>query len=54
MAIVVRPFMDSLDGGLDQPLADRVEGAGRLVEDEDARVLEQHPGERDALLLATR
>ena len=43
-----------LDGRLDEPLADGVEGAGRLVEDEDAGVLEQHPGQRDALLLATR
>ena len=39
---------------LDEPLADRVERAGRLVEDEDARVLEQHAGQRDALLLAAR
>ena len=31
---------------------DRVERGGRLVEDEDARVLEQHAGQRDALLLA--
>ena len=42
------------DGRLDEALADGVEGAGGLVEDEDAGVLEQHPGQRDALLLAAR
>ena len=54
MASVVRPAMVALDGRLDESLADGVEGARRLVEDEDAGVLEQHPGERDALLLAAR
>jgi hypothetical protein len=43
-----------LDGTLDEPLADRVQGAGGLVEDEDARILEQYPCQGDALLLAAR
>ena len=37
-----------VDGGLDT----RVDGAGRVVEDEDARVIEDRPRERDALALA--
>src|SRR5262249_50840094 len=38
--------------GLDDLLGARVERAGRLVEDEDGRVLEQRARDRDALLLA--
>ena len=45
---------ESLEGGLDEPLGDGVERRGRLVEDEDPRILEQHPGDGDALLLAAR
>ena len=44
----------ALEGGLDEPLRDSVERRGRLVEDQDPRVLEQHPGDRQALLLAAR
>src|SRR5688572_27817073 len=44
----------SLEGGLDEPLGHRVERGRRLVQDEDARILEQHPGDRDPLLLAAR
>ena len=54
MAIVVRPSHQPLQRGLDQPLAHGVEGGGRLVEDEDPRILEQHPRDRDPLLLAAR
>src|SRR5438034_43982 len=39
---------------LDEPLAHGIESRGRLVEDEDPRVLEQHPRDRDTLLLAAR
>ena len=54
MAIVVRPSISRSRARLDQPLADRVEGRRRLVEDQDAGVLEQDPGDRDPLLLAAR
>ena len=37
---------------LDQPFRVRVQGTGRLVEDQDAGVLEDDPGEGDALLFA--
>src|SRR5262245_15866 len=43
---------DPLEGGLDQRLRLRVEVGGRLVEDQDARVLENDPRQRDPLLLA--
>ena len=43
---------DALQGLLDRRLGPAVEGAGRLVEDQDRRVLEQGSGDRDALLLA--
>ena len=52
MAIVVRPSMSRCEGRLDEALADGVERGGRLVEDEDPRVLEQHARDRHALLLA--
>ena len=45
-------LLDALDRGLDEPLRDRVKCRCRLVQHEDARVLEHHPGERDPLLLA--
>src|SRR4051794_20081556 len=48
------PLHDALDSDLDQPLGHGVEGRRRLVKNEDARVLEQHARERDALLLAAR
>src|SRR5438132_2778692 len=37
---------------LDEPLGRRVEGTGRLVENEDRRILEQRPRDRQALALA--
>ena len=37
---------------LDPGLGDRVQGGRRLVHDEDARVLQQHPGDGKPLLLA--
>ena len=43
----------ALEGGLDEPFRDGVERRGRLVEDQDPRVLEQDPGDREALLLPT-
>ena len=54
MAIVVRPSIRRSNARLDQPLADRVERGRGLVEDQDPRVLQQHAGDRDALLLAAR
>src|SRR6186997_1330034 len=41
---------ESFERGLDQPLGHGIERGRRLVEDQDARVLEQHPCDRDALL----
>ena len=50
-----RPALDqALERRLDEPLADGVERRRRLVEDQDPRVLEEDPGDRDALLLAAR
>ena len=54
IAIVVRPSVSRPSARLDQPLADGVERGRRLVEDQDPRVLEQHPRDRDPLLLAAR
>ena len=45
-------LLEPCQGRLDEPLADGVERRGRLVEDEDARVLEQHARDRHPLLLA--
>ena len=39
-------------GGLDQPLGLGVQGGGRFVQDQDARVLQDGAGDGDALLLA--
>src|SRR6478735_5985032 len=39
----------ALEGGLDEPLRDGVERRRGLVEDQDPRVLQQHPGDRDPL-----
>jgi len=38
--------------GVDQGLAFRVERTGRLIEDQDARVVHQRPGDGEALALA--
>src|SRR5690606_41682390 len=43
-----------LDGVLDPSFGLDVEGARRLVEDEDRRVLEDRPGDGDALAFAAR
>ena len=45
---------DVAKGLLDRRLGAAVEGAGRLVEDQDRRILEQGSGDRDPLLLAAR
>ena len=39
---------------LDQPLRGRVERRGRLVQDQDPRILQDDPGDREPLLLAAR
>ena len=54
MTIAVRPVQRGLERGLDVRLVVVVEVARRLVEDHDRRVLEQQPGDRQALLLAAR
>src|SRR5690242_8234705 len=43
---------EGIEGVLDLPFAGRVERRGRLVQDEDARVVEQDPGDGQALFLA--
>src|SRR5262245_30565454 len=45
---------DAREVGVDDRLAFGVEGAGRLVEDEDARIDDQGAGDRQALPLAAR
>src|SRR5215813_13748303 len=45
---------DRLHVALDDPLALVVEGARRLVEDQDARIADEGAGDGDALALATR
>ena len=54
MTIEVRRAVTLLQGLLDRRLGPAVEGAGRLVEDQDRRVLEQGAGDGDPLLLAAR
>ena len=54
MTMVVRLRGDVVERRLDRFLGAAVERAGRLVEDQDRRVLEQGAGDRDALLLAAR
>src|SRR6202030_1680526 len=48
------PLGDAQQVGADHRLALRVEGARRLVEDQDPRVVDQGPGDRDPLLLPAR
>ena len=48
------PVHDLLDGVLDEPLRDRIDGGRRLVEHKDARVGKQRAGEGQKLLLAGR
>ncbi len=45
-------FHQRHERGLDRRFVGRVERAGRFVEDEDARVLEQHARDREPLALA--
>src|SRR5688500_15791171 len=47
------PLHQALERGLDEPLAHRVQRRGRLIEDQDARILEQDARDRHALLLTT-
>ncbi len=54
MTSVVRFFVNFAERLLHQPLRFGVERARRLVEQQDRRVLEDGPGERQALALAAR
>ena len=54
MMKVVRPWRRPVDRFLDACLGLDVERAGRLVEHEDRRVLQDRAGDRDALALAAR
>ena len=45
-------FHEAVQGGLDDFFAFRIEGRRRFIEDEDARVLEDGPGDGDTLALA--
>ena len=51
MMRTVRPCTISLHVLLDDALALIIERAGRLVEDQDARIDDQRAGDRDALAL---
>src|SRR5229473_2695699 len=48
------PFHQPGELLLDRRLDLGIEGRGRLVEHQDRRILEDHPGQRDALALAAR
>src|SRR5579875_1220303 len=48
------PLREPVERLLDEPLGLGVERGGRLVEDEDRRVAEDRPRDRDPLLLAAR
>ena len=54
MAKVVRPLTRRPERLLDRLLRLRVHGGGRLVQDQDARVVQDGAGDGDALLLAPR
>jgi hypothetical protein len=54
MTSVVRPARGVAQRRLDLLLGAGVERAGRLVQDQDARVLQQGARDRHALLLAAR
>ena len=43
---------DALDVGIDQRLAFRIERAGGLIQDQDARIMDQRPRDRQTLALA--
>ena len=51
MTRVVRPYGKLRQRWLDRPLGLGVERRGRLVQDQDRRVLEEHAGDGQALLL---
>ena len=46
------PLSRAIESRLDQPLAHRVESARRLVQQQHLWILEQHPCDRNALLLS--
>ena len=52
MTRVVRPIEQPLERCLDQPLGFGIERRSRLVEQQQGRVAQQRPGDRDALALA--
>ena len=54
IAITVLPSISAEQLVLDRELDLAVERRGRLVEDQDRRVLEDHARDRDALALAAR
>ena len=54
MTSVVRPSRQLRQRLLDRPLGLGVERRGRLVEDQDRRVLQEHAGDGQALLLPAR
>ena len=54
MMKVVRPLPQRVERPLDARLGLHVEGAGRLVEDQDRRVLQDGAGDGEALALAAR
>ena len=54
MTKVVRPWRSPLQALLDEGLALRVEGGGRLVEGEDAGLRQDRARDGDALTLAPR
>ena len=52
MMKVVRLFVSAFERPLDPRFGFGVQRAGRLVEDQDRRILENGAGDRDALALA--
>ena len=54
MAITVRPSISAVELALDGGLDLGIEGRGRLVQHQDRRVLQDHPGQRDPLTLPAR
>ena len=54
MAIVVRPCTRLSSASLNLALGFGVDRGGRLVEDQDPRIDQQRPGDRDPLPLAAR
>ena len=54
ITIVVRPRISCFERRLDQALGLGVERRGRLVEDQDRRILEDRARDRDPLPLAAR